>query len=108
MPILPSNSYYSTELTSEGRIRLLKIQSEADGSREIQCELVTVCLKDSPNYIALSYTWGPPTPEAADRGVTNSAKYAIKCNGDVTLITQNLHDFFRRVQCDSKLNSQWF
>lgn len=106
MSTLHSNPYFWSRLSDEGQIRLLKVQPEADGNQEIQCELETVHLKDNPSYVALSYTWGPPTAEAADAGVTSIPTHAIRCNGDVILITQNLHDFIQRVRHDPELNSQ--
>ncbi|KAH8654252.1 heterokaryon incompatibility protein-domain-containing protein [Ilyonectria robusta] len=107
MSTLPSNPYFS-RLTGEGQIRLLKVHPEADGSRELQCELETAHLKENPSYVAVSYTWGPPTAEAADAGVTGSPTHAIRCDGDVILITRNLHDFIRRVCRDPELNSRRF
>lgn len=108
MPNLHGNPYYFSILRDEGQIRLLKILPEVDGSLEIQCELETVHLKDNPSYVALSYTWGPPTAEAADAGITNNSNHAIRCNGAVILITQNLHDFLRRARRDPELLSQRF
>ena len=103
---LHSNSCYSSRLSDEGQIRLLKVQPEADGNQEIRCELETVHLKDNPNYVALSYTWGPPTAEAASAGVTSIPNHAITCNKDVILITRNLHDFLQRICHDPQLCSQ--
>jgi hypothetical protein len=106
MSTLHSNSYFSSRLSDEGQIRLLKVQPEADGNQEIRCELETVHLKDNPSYVALSYTWGPPTAEAADAGVTSIPTHAIRCNEHVIQITRNLHDFIQRVRHDPELNSQ--
>ena len=74
------NPCYASRLSDEGQIRLLKVQPEADGKQEIRCELETVHLKDNPSYVALSYTWGPPTAEAASAGVTSIPTHAIRCN----------------------------
>lgn len=95
--------YPSSRLSGEGQIRLLTIQPGAGESQEIQCELEIVHLEENPSYIALSYTWGPPTAEAADTGVTCSTTHVIRCSGDLIVITKNLHDFFQRVRCDPEL-----
>ncbi|KAI3317329.1 heterokaryon incompatibility protein-domain-containing protein [Xylariaceae sp. AK1471] len=101
--------YFLVRVRGEGQIRLLSVQPEADGCQEIRCELKAVHLKDSPNYVAVSYTWGHPTAEVAeDVGVTRSSTHTIRCNGDVILISQNLHDFLWRVRHDPELNSQRF
>lgn len=96
MSTLSGSPCFSSRLNAEGQIRLLKVQPETDGSREIQCKLETFYLKDFPRYVALSYTWGPPTVEAAEAGVTSASTHAIRCNGDIILITKNLHDFLQR------------
>ena len=108
MSTLSGHLYASSRLSSEGQIRLLTVQPEADRSREIQCRLEIVHLKENPSYIAVSYTWGPPTAEAADARVTSSATHVIRCNGDAILITKNLYDFLQRVRCEPELNSQKF
>lgn len=95
--------YPSSRLSGEGQVRLLTIQPGAGESQEIQCELEIVHLEENPSYIALSYTWGPPTAEAADTGVTCSTTHVIRCSGDLIVITKNLHDFFQRVRCDPEL-----
>ncbi|KAF7591662.1 hypothetical protein BBP40_001238 [Aspergillus hancockii] len=101
-----SQHYVTSRLTGEGEIRLLKIQSETDNIRDIQCNLRTVHLKDWPSYIALSYTWGPPTAEAAETEATISIVYLYKCNGRVIVITKNLHGFFQSARRDHVLSSQ--
>ncbi|KAH7114192.1 heterokaryon incompatibility protein-domain-containing protein [Dendryphion nanum] len=106
MSTLHNNPYFLSSLSGEGQIRLLKVQPEADGSQDIQCELETVNLKDNPSYVALSYTWGPPTAEAADSGVTSIPTYAIRCNGYAILITKNLYDFIWRFRHNPELNLQ--
>ncbi|EHA25226.1 hypothetical protein ASPNIDRAFT_42414 [Aspergillus niger ATCC 1015] len=95
--------YGYSRLTEEGEIRLLKIYPEMDGDGEICCDIFNIRLKDRPSYIALSYTWGAPTPEASVKGVTSIPNHHVKCNGDVIHITKNLHDFLNRVRSDRKL-----
>ena len=103
---LHSNLHFPSRLSDKGQIRLLKVQPEVDENQVVRCELETVHLKDNPNYVALSYTWGPPTTEAASAGITSIPTHAIRCNGEAMLVTQNLHDFIRRARYDPELNSQ--
>ncbi len=49
-------------------------------------------LDPSLEYQALSYTWGPPTREAAAEGMTGTPTHAITCNGVPLLVTENLFD----------------
>lgn len=41
-------------------VRLLKISKLQDGT--IDCRFLSSRLDDAPRYVALSYTWGPPSP----------------------------------------------
>ncbi|GMG52749.1 unnamed protein product [Aspergillus oryzae var. brunneus] len=108
MQDLYNRRYNYSRLTEEGEIRLLKIYPETDGDGEICCDIFNICLKDHPSYIALSYTWGAPTPEAFVRGATSVPDHHVKCNGDFIYITKNLHDFFIRVRDDRKLYTRSF
>ncbi|XHF97081.1 hypothetical protein AWENTII_000684 [Aspergillus wentii] len=79
-----------------------------NGNSEIESSLDIVDLYDNPRFVALYYTWGPPTAEAGIRGVTDVPSHPIRCNGRVILVTQNLHDFLQRVARSVELNSQNF
>jgi len=103
-----SNPYVSSRLSETGQIRLLKVHPGADENEEVQCELEAAYLEDNPSYVALSYTWGPSTIEAAEAGVTDIPVHTIKCNGHIILTTKNLHDFLRRARHDHELSSQRF
>jgi hypothetical protein len=46
----------------EGHIRLLRIEPASTPSSEVRYRLTVFPLSQSPEYIALSYTWGPPYP----------------------------------------------
>jgi hypothetical protein len=109
MPGLHSygNPYLLARLVDKSQIRLLKVQAHKNGDGEIQCEMRTVNLDDGPNYVALSYTWGPPTDRAAEAGVTSDPLHAIACNGGTIKITQNLYDFFQRAIQHPDLSSRW-
>ena len=85
--------YSYTPLPTETSLRLLKFG--ADG---LSCELITTTLQDAPPYVALSYTWGPPSfTETLPLGpleawhafpITKSAYEALKCLG-LTIGRQN-------------------
>jgi hypothetical protein len=107
MSALHSDLGYTTRLSGKGHIRLLKVLPEVEGSQEIHCELENANLENSPKYIAISYTWGPPTPEAEDaRLSTSTPAHTVRCNGNIMPIPWNLHDFLRRASRDSDLTSQ--
>jgi hypothetical protein len=73
-------------------IRLLQIPDE-DRDGLPCCHLIEVCLELQPKYKALSYTWGGPSREATDRGVTSEKCQQILCEEHILLVTQNLLDF---------------
>jgi len=108
MSAFTDHPYCSSRLSGEGQIRLLKVQPEAGGSREIKCTLDTVHLDDSPSYVALSYTWGPPTAEMADAEAASQSTYTITCNQGVIQITRNLNDFLQMVRREPELHSRRF
>ncbi|KAE8413143.1 heterokaryon incompatibility protein-domain-containing protein [Aspergillus pseudocaelatus] len=99
---------YTSRLSGEGEFRLLTVQPEIGEDQWIHCILHTVNIKEHPSYICLSYTWGPPTSEAADEGITSRATHYIRCNGNTILVTKNLYDFLQRVRRDRELCSQNF
>ncbi|KAE8166119.1 heterokaryon incompatibility protein-domain-containing protein [Aspergillus tamarii] len=99
---------YTSRLSGEGEFRLLTVQPEIGEDQGTHCILHTVNIKEHPSYICLSYTWGPPTAEAADKGITSRTTHYIKCNGNTILVTKNLYDFLQRVRRDRELCSQKF
>lgn len=107
MSAFPDNPYTS-RLSSEGQIRLLKLQPGTLGNREVACTLEIVNLNDTPSYVALSYTWGPPTAEAADMEAINQSIHSITCDGNAIQITKNLSDFLQRAHLEPELQSQRF
>ena len=75
-------------------IRLVNIHQQADG---VSCDLEVANLDEQPQYVALSYTWGPSTPAEADAlGFTNVPSHEIRSNGLPVLITENLYNFMAR------------
>ncbi|KAK4221149.1 heterokaryon incompatibility protein-domain-containing protein [Podospora fimiseda] len=105
MEPLSDNLYESLRIRWQGEIRLLKIKPSADKPQKIQCELKSARLADNPNYIALSYTWGPSTPEAK---APTDPQLSIICNGYSLQITPNLHDFLLHARQDPLLNTRHF
>jgi hypothetical protein len=59
-------------------IRLVKISSAPS---QIECQISTVRLSESPSYEALSYCWGPP-----------GSKVTIGCDGHVFYVSATLRD----------------
>lgn len=89
--------YEDLPLTSPRSIRILKLDSVSAPTNsgqevEIQLSLRVVNLDDNACYNALSYTWGPPSREAAARGMNSTPTCRINCNGESILVTQNLFD----------------
>ncbi len=97
-----SNPVYTTLSLNHPRdIRLVRIYESQDGT--ISCKLWTVNLDQVPEYVALSYTWGPSTNEEFNRGVSNKPTHPILCNNYPISVTENLYNFLRRVAEDTKL-----
>jgi hypothetical protein len=97
--------YSVLQLREEGDIRLVKLLQFNNG--EIACELSTANLHRSPDYVAISYTWGPSTNEEAARGVNSSPSRRILCNGHPILVTENLHAFLVSVARKAELLSRY-
>ncbi|KAF1950901.1 HET-domain-containing protein [Byssothecium circinans] len=89
---------------AQGQIRLLQIEpiskvsielDDSDGRLKglykVQCKLGVVSLSDHPEYIALSYTWGPPIYSEECKGEYHEAN--ILCNGKKMSVRKNLYDF---------------
>jgi hypothetical protein len=71
------------------QIRLITLKPGNPGST-IQCDLEIFDVDSAPQYLALSYTWGPPSPTAH-----------ILINGKPFEIRQNLHSFLRAYRNDA-------
>ncbi|KAH6642531.1 heterokaryon incompatibility protein-domain-containing protein, partial [Boeremia exigua] len=70
--------------TTQKQIRLLRLRHRAHHGHLPQYELHTFDLENAPNYIALSYTWGPAFPN-----------YPIRVNRRKLHIRANLHAFLQ-------------
>lgn len=98
--------YSELPLNNKRDIRLLQFKSTANGV--VSCQLSVVNLDSKPDYIALSYTWGPATKEEEARGVTNDPVCAIICNEKSILVTKNLYGFLRRAAKNTFFSSKFF
>ncbi|KAL6791015.1 hypothetical protein J3E68DRAFT_438784 [Trichoderma sp. SZMC 28012] len=109
--------YEDLPLTSPRSIRILKLDSLSAPQIDttcnpdealIQLSLRVVNLDDNPSYNALSYTWGPPSREAASRGINSTPTCRIKCNGESILVTQNLFDCLQQFTHGNRGNDMEF
>ena len=53
--------YQPLDLTKQ-QIRLVAVRPASHPEDPVQCDLQTFDMDTAPNYVALSYMWGPPTP----------------------------------------------
>lgn len=67
---------------SLSQIRLISVVPEADGAVHCTLRLIDLDTNPTPEYRALSYTWGPP-----------SLNQRIIVNGRTLTVRQNLYDF---------------
>ncbi|KAF1352775.1 HET-domain-containing protein, partial [Lizonia empirigonia] len=67
---------------SRSQIRLISVLPEAEGPVRCTIRLVDLDANPTPDYRALSYTWGPPSP-----------KHHIYVNGKPLAVRLNLYDF---------------
>ncbi|KAF1835199.1 HET-domain-containing protein [Decorospora gaudefroyi] len=77
---VPLGPYTYEPLDPGSVIRLLRLRKEGD---QIRYDLCTCSLLDPPQYAALSYTWGAPTPTFA---------HTLNGNKRIT-VRENLHKF---------------
>ncbi|KAL8837338.1 MAG: hypothetical protein Q9176_005756 [Flavoplaca citrina] len=73
----------------------------------VTCTLETANLSTEPQYSALSYTWGPPTQQAEQRGMTSKRIHPISLNGTQCLVTENLFHILRFAASNSKPGPWW-
>ena len=79
----PAKRYRHQALdTSTRQIRLIKLLPGS--SKQPQCDISVFDLDSAPPFLALSYTWGPPSPQCD-----------ILVNGEPFSIRENLFQFFQ-------------
>ena len=98
--------YTQLPLVNPSSIRLLWIH-QSPATEMVQCSLRVANLSDKPRYHALSYTWGPPTPQAKERGTTDRRCCPILCNGRIIHVTVNLHDFLQGLARGDVFDPYW-
>jgi hypothetical protein len=68
---------YTPVDSTNGEIRILRIQPAKKESDEIQCEFIPSLLNNLPEYEALSYTWGGPAPDPGKFILLNFQRFPI-------------------------------
>lgn len=77
-------------------IRLLKLSPMESNYAPISGELIPVALTDLPKYIALSYVWGPETPQVP-----------ICLNEEPFIVHQNLYAFLWHYIRSGRMDMLW-
>ncbi|KAI0454540.1 heterokaryon incompatibility protein-domain-containing protein [Xylaria acuta] len=96
--------YYNYTTLPEGWIRLLRIHDDSiNGAldNDLHVTLYDYPLSSCPDYIALSYTWGEPSPivDPTYRIFTQEPRcFPIGCGGYLLRATRNLRDALRRLR----------
>jgi len=89
------NSIYE-QLPSPTHIRLLRRLSkgeEATANSPPRVYLETYDLQTSPDFTALSYTWGSCVDDSDSTSQHSSEVFQIECNGQLHVVTENLFHF---------------
>jgi Heterokaryon incompatibility protein (HET) len=102
----PDLVYADTPLLRKFSTRLLKLLPTED--EFIRCQIGVVDLNTKPHYRALSYTWGAPTQDAREKGVTQERSRSIICNETEICITENLFHFLRLASQRLEEYSEYF
>jgi hypothetical protein len=87
--------YHHQRLTSEGYFRLLLLSKQRYSNDEfVRCSLREYDLKECPEYIAISYTWGSAEYLPRQIAVSDSrlATRPVLIDGRHFLVGENLHD----------------
>lgn len=103
-PFTKPKPYFNYNTISAGYIRLMEIFEPASAHKleePLEISLISVPLHSCPAYVALSYTWGEPSPfiDPSTLVFTKVPRcYPIKCNKQIVLVTRNLRDALRRLR----------
>lgn len=96
MASLPPDAVFQHEpLPDKSWIRLVNVHPDLE-SGDIACTLQPFDGRSCPEYVALSYLWGDPTP-----------KHTIRVNGLPQKIHENLWSFFHRAWQDEMTDYFW-
>ncbi|KAH8651303.1 heterokaryon incompatibility protein-domain-containing protein [Xylariales sp. PMI_506] len=94
------------ESLGDASIRLVEIlPSSAPSESLVEIHLDTYAIDSLPQYHALSYTWGPPTPELDE--YSDEDKVSILVNGEDFKVFPNLCDALRRVREMKQVRYYW-
>ncbi|KAF1945324.1 hypothetical protein EJ02DRAFT_369686 [Clathrospora elynae] len=82
----------------DGDIRLLRVHAMSETPKNIiRCTLTTHNLSQPDNkldFLALSYTWGPPHYSLQElRTSRSSISHQVQCNGNMIDVSENLGEF---------------
>lgn len=106
-------SDYENLPLGHNQIRLITV-SASPSDREtgsINCRLEVASLNDetsTPEYYALSYTWGAPTEYGRLKAMSNETNKSTTCQGRPLWITENLKAFLKRLQRNPWLSGRKF
>ncbi|KAL8910535.1 MAG: hypothetical protein Q9171_004178 [Xanthocarpia ochracea] len=73
----------------------------------VHCSLEVADLLGDSDYFAPSYTWGSPTYQAEQKGMTDQRRFPVLCNGRTLLVTENPFLFLRRATCAGTSEAWW-
>lgn len=99
-PLVARAEYTYTAIQHPNSIRLLSIQPPTSPQSSLQIMLQEYRLDDSPEFIALSYTW------ATEDGDVSLSKY-IGCDGAVIRITPNCEAIIRKLRLPNEARILW-
>ncbi|CAM1510975.1 Fc.00g084880.m01.CDS01 [Cosmosporella sp. VM-42] len=83
--------YTELRLKSSHDIRILKVLPLSCDNGTIACQMRVASLLEKPEYIALSYTWGPSTDDEITPGISTRPTKSIIANESEVQIIDNLH-----------------
>jgi len=100
--VRPTRGLQYERLASPTHIRLLR-RLGSDNSGQIPChrfEFESHNLPSSPDFTALSYTWGSCVEIGGSNENNEEQEYLVECNGQRHPVTENLFDFLNTVGQD--------
>jgi hypothetical protein len=93
----PAMELYSELPTlKDCHIRLIRVHPMSELNGSVRCSISTHDLRgaDTPEFLALSYTWGPPHYNIQElRKLPSAASFQVDCNGRSINVSDNLYDF---------------
>lgn len=102
----PTRYFRHDTLNSPDLFRLIELLP-GNWEDDLGCNIHTISLESSPEYAALSYSWGddsqddPDSPTDVFSSVLRafqSGEKLLRCNGQILLISSNLYNALRRLR----------